>query len=54
MRHLAHHGTAAFRFSLPLVPVLTQLLHPFAILNENLFDFARFIFLCTQVLHLNV
>ena len=41
MRHLSHHGTAAFRFSLPLVSVLTQLLHPFAILNEKFFDFAR-------------
>ena len=54
MRHLPHHGTAAFRFSLPLVPVLTQLLHPFAILNEEFFNFARFIFVCTQVLHLDV
>ena len=54
MRHLFHHCTAAFRFSLPLVSVLTQLLHPFDVLNEKVFDFARFIFLCTQVLNLDV
>ena len=54
MRHLPHHCTAAFRFSLPLVPVLTQLLHPFDILNEKFFDFACFIFLCTQLLNLDV
>ena len=54
MRHLPHHCTAAFRFSLPLVPVLPQLLYPFGICNEKFFDFARFIFLCTQLLNLDI
>ena len=54
VRHLPHHCTAVFRFSLPLVPVLPQLLNPFGICNEKFFNFARFIFLCTQLLNLDI
>jgi hypothetical protein len=43
----------ALRFSLPLVPVLTQVLHPDDVRKEQILCFARFGFHCTQVLHLD-
>jgi len=42
-----------FRFSLPLVPARAQVLHLVDIGKQEFLYFARFVFLCTQVLHLD-
>jgi hypothetical protein len=58
---LHHQRAEAFCFALPLVPALTQLLHPVDVRKEKFLYFARFVlpyfarfvFPCTQVRHLD-
>jgi hypothetical protein len=50
---LRYQSAEAFRFSLPLVPVRAQVLHPLDVGKQKFLHFARFVFLSTQVLHLD-
>jgi hypothetical protein len=48
---LRYQSAEAFRFSLPLVPVRAQVLHPLDVGKQEFLHFVRFVLLSTQMLH---